>query len=279
MVGSLTFWSSSTRKRPSQTSASPPVRPPRSQAVSDAFIRYQQALAEQQASNDDDTEVVKYRTGSMIIQLDQAVLESSHAEQSCNQDGIPTQAPKELSEVLRTPQLRNGFRYFLKRRVAQESLICFETIELFKRIDSLESLATPQQQAWHVQCAKGIMDQFIREDATFPVNISGADRVELVAREQSGYWPKESFNGVQREMYDLMSRNFFQPFVQQYWPDGELKNDDTNPFSQEKLLQLHQVEARLSTFARHTLHSKTGLELLGDGSSTFSLDEFVSAQD
>jgi hypothetical protein len=216
------------------TAGQGPARAPKSQQLSDLYYRYKDAFEkakeEEMRKLDEAALKTRFRTGSLIGRLDVAVQESLKATEipkKPEETEAPLEMPKELFEVLHSPLLRNAFRAYLKRKFAGESLAFFETIEMFKKVKLDE---------WRIQMAEGMMSRFVLEGAEFGVNISGADRSELIARMRTQYWPQDSFNAVQREMYDLMNNNHFQSFCRTFWPGGVLLAVPGGPFSHENLV-------------------------------------------
>ena len=110
--------------------------------------------------------------------------------------------PRELSEVLRSPQARNRFRRFLRKHFASENLLLFETIEMYQRIDNEE---------WRVAAGLQIVERFIHEHADFAVNLSGQVRSKILATK---HFRSETFNAAKREVFALMEDNFFARFVE-----------------------------------------------------------------
>lgn len=196
---------------------------------SQSYQRYQEAfekarLEEREKMATSGQKMLKFRTGSFIIKLDAAVQNSKRQGVMSRLEDVPVSIPTELSEVLRSPLLRNAFRNFLRRKYANESLMFFETIEFFKKIPNDE---------WRSQIANGMIEKFVNDGADFSVNISAEDRSELFARQKSQFWPQDSFDSAQREMYDLMTTNFFIDFSHAYWPGGVLLAVPGDLFSNE----------------------------------------------
>lgn len=255
-----------------QSSAAPsgsaPARPPRTRAHSDTVRRYREEyervrvaelakLREREEADSfefDSGDVPSLRTGSFMIRTDTAVQQSQKQRQNSQ---LPVQKyleqPAELSDLLSNAFLRHLFRNFLKSKFAGESLMLFETIELFNSMTRDE---------WRVPLAEGIMDQFVLDTAELGVNISARDRSELIARYKTQFWPEHSFDAVMREMYDLMRANYFPAFCLAFgpWP-----------------LDVDSVAARLETQRRRTTLSPQTLpqspefiHLLSESSSSIA---------
>ncbi len=122
--------------------------------------------------------------------------------------------PRELSEVLRSPQWRNRFRRFLRKHFASENLLLFETIEMYQRIDNEE---------WRIAAGQQIVERFIHEHADFAVNLSGQVRGKILANK---HFRGETFNAAKREVFTLMEDNFFARFVEWCAGDAEAERDD-----------------------------------------------------
>ncbi len=117
--------------------------------------------------------------------------------------------PRGLSEVLRSPQARNRFRRFLRKHFASESLLLFETIEMYQRIDNEE---------WRAAAGLQIVERFIHEHADFAVNLSSQVRSKILATK---HFRSETFNAAKREVFALMEDNFFARFVEWSASDAE----------------------------------------------------------
>lgn len=199
-----------TNERKDQQQA--PARPPRTRAHTETVRKYKEEFEQvrllELAKVNNNIKAVM-RSGSVMIRLDTEVLQSQKQRNGGPQDLIAQ--PSQLSGVLSQPFLRTLFRTFLKTKHAGESLMLFETIELFNSVNAAE---------WRCKVAEGIMERFVLDTAEFSVNISARDRGELVARYKTEFWPEQSFASVMREMYDLMSQNYFQAFCLAYapWP-------------------------------------------------------------
>lgn len=115
--------------------------------------------------------------------------------------GVQSGVPKSLSEVLRSPLLRQKFREFLKQRHASESLMFYECVELFEMVT---------EATWRRRAAEGIVAKFIATSATFEINIGSATRRRLLATTR---WEPDSFLEAKAETYDLLKTNFFAEFV------------------------------------------------------------------
>jgi len=244
----------------SEPAAAQPSRPPRTQAHDEVFKKYQEAFErakEEELRKLDDETSKRNRTGSVIIRLDVAVQNSSKVSDPIaahHDEDAPLAMPKELAEILRSPLLRNAFRTYLKRKYASESLAFFETIELFKKV--------PQEE-WRIQMAEGMVERFINDQAEFAVNISSADRSELVAHFKTRFWPANSFDSVQREMYALMTTNYFGSFCRTYWPGGVLLAVPGGPFSHENLIA-DRAAGSTASFDELGSNSTTGTEPVHD---------------
>jgi len=217
--------------------SSPKEDEPSSPTSGKAFKKYQEAFekARQDELRKLDLHAEKlaqrFRSGSVIIRLDLAVKQSTKKLEpsAVASSEVPVTMPKELSEVLSSPLLRNAFRMYLRKKYAGESLMLFETIEMFKKIASDE---------WRVSMAEGMMATFIDEDSQYAVNISSGDRTDLIARKKTSFWPQESFDSVQREMYLLMNTNHFSGFCRTYWPGGVLIAIPGGPFANDTIPEL-----------------------------------------
>jgi hypothetical protein len=128
------------------------------------------------------------------------------------EEQIQIQAPVELYSILASPRLRFEFRHFLRKKYAVESLLMFEAIELYESVP----------EAARSRVGEGIIDRFIKDSAIYAVNISGIERRVLLEVMQTKAWDHDTFRPVQRELYHLMSSNFFRDFVDIHWPGGIL---------------------------------------------------------
>ena len=66
--------------------------------------------------------------------------------------------PLDLGEVLRKPFMRNQFREFLRKRLAHENLLFFETIEMYQKID---------QAPWRRVAGEQMVSKFIENEAPY----------------------------------------------------------------------------------------------------------------
>jgi len=135
-----------------------------------------------------------------------------------------TLAPKSLADVLRQPKLRFAFRNFLRKRQGAESLIMFEAVELY------ETISNP---SWRTRTGNSIIEKFIVTGAVHEVNIGAALKNEINARAAANEWDEDSFKSIKRELFILMSNNFFDAFIEAYWPGGVLLAKPGDPFGDQ----------------------------------------------
>ncbi|GBG29122.1 Regulator of G-protein signaling 4 [Hondaea fermentalgiana] len=109
--------------------------------------------------------------------------------------------PADLKEVLRRPHMRAQFREFLRRSLAQENLLFFETIELYQRIDKAK---------WRQSAGLQMIEKFLEPDSLFQVNLPArvAEHLRSVTTFEA-----DSFDEAKREIFRLMNDNFFNRFV------------------------------------------------------------------
>jgi len=113
----------------------------------------------------------------------------------------PSGIPKSLGDVLSNSELRHKFRLFLKERHSSESLMFYESIELFEKIPDIK---------WRKRAGEGLLAKFVMEEADLEVNISSSVRTKLL---RTTRWEKDAFADAKSEMYDLLKTNFFSAFV------------------------------------------------------------------
>lgn len=108
--------------------------------------------------------------------------------------------PETLHDVLDNPDMRKEFMSYLKARLANESLLFYESIELYELIedDKLRQKA-----------GKKMVLEFVVEDSIFWVNIPATLRVELT---NTTRFEPETFTSAKREVFSLMSGNFLDSF-------------------------------------------------------------------
>lgn len=109
--------------------------------------------------------------------------------------------PPTLEVVLDSPELRKKFRHFLQKRLANESLLFYESIELYEQI---------QKETIRNKAGKQMVAQFILEHSECWVNIPASVRDDLL--ETSSFTP-ETFEIAKKEVYKLMNANFFEYFT------------------------------------------------------------------
>ena len=121
----------------------------------------------------------------------------------------PSGLPKSLGDILSNIELRYKFRVFLKERMSVESLMFYESIELYEKIDDPK---------WRKRAAEGLISKFVMEDAELQVNISSVCSTRLLRITK---WEPNSFAEAKSEIYDLLKTNFFAPFVaREFLMDG-----------------------------------------------------------
>mmetsp|Transcript_17006 Transcript_17006/g.33230 ORF Transcript_17006/g.33230 Transcript_17006/m.33230 type:complete len:235 (+) Transcript_17006:374-1078(+) len=111
------------------------------------------------------------------------------------------QKPKDLQEVLRRPHMRNQFREFLRRSLAQENLLFFETIELYQKIDKPH---------WRQTAGTQMVEKFLEPGSLLQVNLP-AREAETIRRTK--YFEEDTFDLAKIEIFRLMNDNFFHRFV------------------------------------------------------------------
>jgi len=149
----------------------------------------------------------RVRSGSQI----KAELESSRVKKDVAEDH--TLAPKHLVDILSSSKLRYAFRNFLRKKAASEALMAFEAIELYEGLPNASS---------RERTAVAILDKFIRQGSPNEINVSAETRAELLGDETKHAWNENSFHNCKRDMYALLDENFFESFVDLYWPGGVL---------------------------------------------------------
>jgi len=135
--------------------------------------------------------------------------------------------PKSLGDVLSNPTLRSKFRNFLKEKHAVESLLFYESAELYAKIDDAK---------WAKSAAMDIVSKFVSPDGFCAspihrfcranplscatedeINIPSAVREALLATKK---WDKTSFDDAKAEAYKLLKANFFAAFIaREYFND------------------------------------------------------------
>lgn len=118
--------------------------------------------------------------------------------------GVPT----ELSQVLNSPRLRAMFRAHLKALYASESLMFYETIELYETIN---------KESWRKRAGEGMVKRFVDPSSKYAVNISSRTIEKLLSLKT---FEKESFDDAKKELYDLMTTNFFAKFISENFDGG-----------------------------------------------------------
>ena len=125
----------------------------------------------------------------------------SHEVKMMTASARPSGIPKSLGEVLTSSELRYKFRVFLKERHSAESLMFYESIELFEKI---------QDPKWQKRAGEGLISKFVMEEAELAANISSHCRTKLLRVTK---WELHTFDEAKSEMYDLLKSNFFAPFI------------------------------------------------------------------
>jgi hypothetical protein len=109
--------------------------------------------------------------------------------------------PKSLGEVLMHPQQRHRFRTYLKEMHADESLLFYESVELYTKIDDPK---------WSKTAASDIIKKFIHPGGVYEINIPSEIREQLLAAKK---FNKQTFDEAKGEVYRLLKANFFATFV------------------------------------------------------------------
>jgi len=112
-----------------------------------------------------------------------------------------TGVPSSLSEVLRSATLRHHFRQFLRERHASESLLFYESIEMYQNIHN---------EKWRTRAGEGLVAKFIVDEAAMQVNLGSVARNKLM---KCVRFDDNTFDEAKAEAYDLLKMNFFAPFV------------------------------------------------------------------
>jgi hypothetical protein len=120
----------------------------------------------------------------------------------------PSGVPKSLGDVLASSELRYKFRVFLKERLSLESLMFYESIEMYEKIADIK---------WRKRAGEGLLTKFVIQEADLQVNISSHCRTKLLRVTK---WEKNSFEEAKVEMYELLRTNFFAPFVAREFLNG-----------------------------------------------------------
>ena len=117
----------------------------------------------------------------------------------------PSGVPKSLGDILKSQVLRNKFRQFLKERHANESLLFYESVELYEAIP-----AGPGGDKWRARAAEGIISKFVDSSAVYEINLSAPVRMRLMATTR---WTPEAFRDARAEIYELLRANFLHTFL------------------------------------------------------------------
>jgi len=129
--------------------------------------------------------------------LDHSVQHDVKVTATIRSSGIP----KSLGDVLAASELRYKFRVFLKERHSAESLMFYESIELFEKI---------KDPKWQKRAGEGLIAKFVMEEAELEANISSHCRTKLLRVTK---WELKTFDEAKSEMYDLLKTNFFAAFI------------------------------------------------------------------
>jgi len=163
--------------------------------------------------------------------LNDALLHSRLPRNDSEPEADFTQAPADLSNVLRHPRLRAAFHNFVRQRHASEALLFLEAIEFYTTISN---------PSWRLRTASAMNDKYVKEGAPVQVNIGGTLREELLAAVASKRLNEDTYGGAAREMFVLLSDNHFQAFVEAFWPGGVLMCKPSNdPFAIDAPGPLH----------------------------------------
>ena len=153
------------------------------------------------------------RSGNRRRKQADSLLQNDQLSVFYQQRAAAGDGPKDLAELLANEKLRVKFRAFLRKRLAHESLMLWECIQLYHRID---------KDSWRQRSGQGMITRFVKAGAENEVNLPGDLRQALL--ETTKFLPN-TFDAAERELEELMSSNFFVEFVQREFVDGRSTGD------------------------------------------------------
>jgi len=156
--------------------------------------------------------------------------------------------PKDLGEALRRPKMRNQFREFLRRSLALENLLFFETIELYQKIE---------REKWRELAGRQMIEKFLSSQSLYQVNLSSETAQQL--RDTIAF-ELDTFDKAKREIFQLMNENFFDRFIDAL-KMSELKMKEEQ---KRKAQEEAQAQASRSTFGRIRRASSASLSSLAN---------------
>lgn len=129
---------------------------------------------------------------------------------------------EDIQDILCSEELREKFMMFLRKCLAEESLVFYESVVKYERI-------TEDKQRQDM--GKAIVDTFITEDSIYCINISYEKRQYLSTLK---VFEIDSFDAAKTAVISLLSSNFYHSFT------TSLK--DTTPGRKESLASLGSVD-------------------------------------
>lgn len=130
---------------------------------------------------------------------------------------------EDIHDVLCNDELRLKFMKYLRKRLAEESLLFYESVIKFETL-----LEDKQRQ----KVGSKIVDKFVKEEAIYCINISSAQRIFLCSLK---VFEEDSFDDAKSTIIGLLSSNFFYSFA------NSLKNEETDEGT-ESLASLESLD-------------------------------------
>lgn len=138
--------------------------------------------------------------------------------------------PQDLREVLASDDLRSEFMAFLRARLANESLLFYESIELYEKLET---------QTHRNRIGRKMVEEFVTSESIYWVNLGFSTREDLTS---TVTFEEDTFDTAKSEVFTLMSCNFFESFKRHL---AGVKEAETAPS-----LSYHLPEARSVSFSQ-----------------------------
>ena len=134
-----------------------------------------------------------------------AFLQHDVVRQLPGQEEQTSGVPRSLGEVLRSAPLRSKFRAFLKERHASETLMFYESIEMYQAIPP-----DAKGDVWRRRAAEGIISKFVDASAVYEVNLPDDAKRKLLGMTK---WTPDAFDDAKAICYGLLRDNFLNAFI------------------------------------------------------------------
>lgn len=111
------------------------------------------------------------------------------------------QQQSNLPDILRNDSLRPYFKAHLTNEMCIESLLCFEQIHLFKKLEEPAEME---------KAAKALCDNFFKKSSIMEINVEDATKEMYCAKVAELQIHPEMFDAMEAELITVMRDSFFR---------------------------------------------------------------------